>query len=146
MRVERSIRIAAEPERVYDVVMDPERLGDWVTIHHHLEDAPPGPLEHGSKLTQCLKLAGRKFKVRWTVVENDPCRRVVWEGRGPVTSRARVVYDFGPDGRAGGTNFSYTNEYDLPGGPLGRAAGHAVSRITEKELDGSLKRLKSLLE
>ena len=60
-----------------------------MTIHHHLEDAPTGRLQKGSKLTQSLKLAGKKFKVRWTVVENDPCRRVVWEGRGPVALHAQ---------------------------------------------------------
>jgi len=144
MRVERTIDIAARPERVYDVVMDPGRLEDWVTIHHHLEGSGPERLERGSVLTQCLKLAGRRFKVRWTVVENDPCRRVVWEGRGPVASHARVVYKFGANGD--GTRFCYINEYDLPGGPLGRFAGRAVLRITEKELEGSLRRLRSLVE
>jgi uncharacterized membrane protein len=144
VKVERTVRIAAPAERVYDVVMDPSRLADWVTIHHHLEDAPNGQLEKGSKLTQCLKLAGKKFNVRWTVVENDPCTRVVWEGRGPVASHARVVYEFSEDGDR--TNFSYLNEYDLPGGALGRVAGRAVARVTQKELDGSLQRLKSIVE
>ncbi len=144
MRVERETDIAAPPERVYDVVMDPARLEDWVTIHHHLVDAPPGRLERGSELTQCLKLAGSRFKVRWTVVENDRCRRVVWEGRGPVRSHARVVYEFAPDGN--GTHFSYLNEYDLPGGVLGRLAGRSVTRVTARELDGSLRRLKALVE
>jgi carbon monoxide dehydrogenase subunit G len=144
VKVERNIEIEAPPERVYDVVMDPARLEDWVTIHHHLEDAPNGPLRKGSKLTQCLKLAGKKFKVRWTVVENDPCRRVVWEGRGPVGSKAHIVYGFaGDDGR---TDFSYLNQYDLPGGALGRIAGRTVARVTQKELEGSLQRLKSLVE
>jgi carbon monoxide dehydrogenase subunit G len=146
VRVERSITIAAPPERVYDLVMDPARLEDWVTIHHHLVDAPNGPLEQGSKLTQSLRLAGRRFTVRWTVVENDPCKRVVWEGRGPVASHARVVYGFGSDGDSAKTRFSYTNEYDLPGGALGRVAGRAVARITQKEVEGSLQRLKSLVE
>jgi carbon monoxide dehydrogenase subunit G len=144
MKVERTVEIAAPPERVYDVVMDPARLEDWVTIHHHLEDAPNGPLKKGSKLTQVLRLAGKKFNVRWTVVENDPCVRVVWEGRGPVASRARVVYEL--EGNGAGTKFSYRNEYDLPGGALGRIAGRAVSRVTQKELEGSLQRLKSLVE
>ena len=71
------------------MVMDSTRLADWVTIHDHLVGNPPRRLEKGSRLTQCLKLAGRRFKVRWTVVENDPCRRVVWEGRGPVASHAQ---------------------------------------------------------
>ena len=144
MKVERTVEIAAPPERLYEVVMDPGRLEDWVTIHHHLEDAPDGRLRKGSKLTQCLKLAGKKFNVRWTVVENDPCTRVVWEGHGPVASHARVVYEF--EGNGAGTRFSYRNEYDLPGGALGRIAGRAVSRVTQKELDGSLQRLRSLVE
>ena len=142
--VERTIQIAAPPETIYDVVMDPTRLEDWVTIHQALEKAPDGRLKKGSSLTQSLKLAGRKFKVNWTVVENDPRRRVVWEGRGPVASRARVEYVFAPNGN--GTRFSYLNEYDLPGGPLGRIAGRAVAKVTEKELEGSLRRLKSLVE
>jgi hypothetical protein len=93
VKVERDIRIDAPPQRVYDVVMDPRRLEDWVTIHDHLEDAPDGALRKGSKLTQILKLAGRRFHVRWTVVENEPCERVVWEGRGPVGSHAKVIYE-----------------------------------------------------
>jgi carbon monoxide dehydrogenase subunit G len=142
--VERTIQIAAPPETIYDVVMDPTRLEDWVTIHQALEKAPEGRLKKGSSLTQSLKLAGRKFKVNWTVVENDPRRKVVWEGRGPVASRARVEYVFAPNGN--GTRFSYLNEYELPGGPLGRIAGRAVAKVTEKELEGSLRRLKSLVE
>jgi uncharacterized protein YndB with AHSA1/START domain len=144
VKVERTVEIAASPERLYEVVMDPDRLEDWVTIHHHLENAPNGPLKKGSKLTQCLKLAGRRFNVHWTVVENDPCTRVVWEGRGPVASHARVVYEFKGNGDA--TTFSYVNEYDLPGGALGRIAGRAVSRMTQKEVEGSLQRLKLLVE
>jgi uncharacterized membrane protein len=144
MKVERTIEIDAPAKQVYDIVMDASRLGDWVTIHDHLEDAPNGRLRRGSKLTQSLRLAGRRFTVRWTVVENEPCQHVVWEGRGPVGSHARVEYSFDEDGQA--TRFSYMNQYDLPGGPLGRVAGHAVSRVTEKELDGSLQRLKSLVE
>jgi carbon monoxide dehydrogenase subunit G len=144
MRAERTVEIAAKPREVYEVVMDPARLEDWVTIHHHLEGSAPSRLERGSSLTQCLKLAGRRFNVRWKVVENQPCERVVWEGRGPVASHARVEYGFAENGP--GTRFSYSNQYDLPGGPLGRFAGKAVSRVTEKELDGSLARLKQLLE
>jgi uncharacterized membrane protein len=144
VKVERTVEIAAPAERVYEVVMDPSRLEDWVTIHHHLEDAPNGQLKQGSKLTQWLRLAGKKFRVRWTVVENEPCRRVVWEGRGPVGSHAHIEYGF--TARDGRTDFSYLNRYDLPGGWLGRFAGRTVARVTQKELEGSLQRLKSLVE
>jgi uncharacterized membrane protein len=144
MKVEHTTRVAAPPKRLYDVIMDPRRLKDWVTIHHHLEGSPPTPLKKGSQLTQSLKLAGKKFKVHWTVVENEPCKCVQWEGRGPVASRARVEYRFTRNGD--GTDFFYLNEYDIPGGALGRFAGKAVARVTQKELEGSLQRLKSLVE
>ena len=143
MKAERTVELEAPPERVYDIVMDPRCLKDWVTIHQKLESAPNGQLQTGSTITQVLKLAGRKFKVRWTVIEVKPCERVVWEGDGPMFTHARVVYDFAPHGE--GTRFSYTNEYDLPGGALGRVAGRGFSGITEKALDDSLQKLKSIV-
>lgn len=144
MKVERTIDIAAAPETIYQVVMDAGRLEDWVTIHQELLDAPDTQLRKGSKLSQSLKLAGQRFKVHWTVVENDRPSRVVWEGRGPVRSKAKVIYEF--EETDGGTHFSYTNEFALPGGPLGRMAGPVVRRVTTGELDDSLKNLKKLVE
>ena len=136
--------INATPEALYEIVMDPRCLERWVSIHQYLQDEPKGQLRKGSTLTQCLKLAGRGFKVRWTVVENDRAKRVVWEGKGPVRSKAKVIYGFEPDGE--GTEFSYTNEYELPGGAIGRMAGLMVKKVTSGELDESLRRLKALVE
>ena len=143
MKVEREIEIAAPAEDLYQVVMDPHRLKDWVSIHQHLEDAPDS-LRKGSKLTQCLKLAGRKFKVDWTVVENDRPKRVVWNGEGPLGSKAKAIYEMSESD--GVTHFSYLNEYNLPGGPLGKMAGPAVRKVTGKELDTSLENLRKLVE
>jgi carbon monoxide dehydrogenase subunit G len=145
VKVERATDIAASPEQVYEVVMDPRRLEDWVSVHQSLVEAPNGELKEGSELVQCLKLAGRKFNVHWEVVEDDCPNRVVWEGKGPVHSHARVIYQFERNGD-GGTRFSYLNQYDLPGGPLGKLAGRSVSGIARKEADKSLARLKDLLE
>jgi carbon monoxide dehydrogenase subunit G len=144
MRIARSTDIEAPPERVYELVMDPHRLHEWVTIHDSLIDAPDGELRRGSELTQCLRLAHRRLKVRWTVVEDECPTRVVWEGRGPVHTHARVIYELEPNGQ--GTRFSYINEYDLPGGALGRLAGRTLSHMTEREVDATLARLKRLLE
>jgi carbon monoxide dehydrogenase subunit G len=144
MRVERETHIAAPPQRVYDLVMNPERLSDWVSIHDSLEHAPDGQLSKGSELSQRLRLAGRSFTVHWKVVEDEPCRSVTWEGRGPARSRASVSYEFREED--GGTNFVYANEYHLPGGPLGSLAGPAVKRITGKEVDKTLNTLKDLVE
>jgi carbon monoxide dehydrogenase subunit G len=145
VRVERTTEIGAAPERVYEVVMDAARLEDWVSIHESLLEAPTGGLKEGSELVQCLKLAGRKFHVHWKVVEDDRPNRVVWEGQGPVHSHAKVIYALERNGH-GGTRFSYMNQYDLPGGPLGKLAGRTVAGVARKEVDRSLERLKKLLE
>lgn len=145
MKVERSIEIGATADRIYEVIMDPTCLERWVTIHAALEHAPAAPLERGSELTQRLQLAGRGFTVHWKVIENEPARRVVWEGRGPMRSRAGVTYELTPSGD-GRTRFTYTNEFALPGGPLGRVAGSVVRRVAGGELDRSLDRLRSMVE
>ena len=78
--------------------------------------------------------------MNWTVVENDPRRSGVGRPRArgiPCTSGVRVCPKW--EWHA----LSYLNEYDLPGGPLGRIAGRAVAKVTEKELERLLRRLKS---
>ena len=144
MNVERSIDIRVPPEEVYDVIMDPRRLGDWVTIHEGLKSAPAGALRKGSRLEQSLKVAGRRFDVRWTVTEATRPSHVVWQGEGPVRTRARVAYELEPTET--GTRFAYANEYELPGGRLGVLAGRAVAGRAAKETEQTLERLKALLE
>lgn len=144
MKVEEHVEIAAPPSEVYDLISDVDRLGDWVSIHEWAESSSQGELKKGDELTQSLKLAGRPFTVHWKVVESDRPNRLVWEGRGPVRSKAKVVNELTATDK--GTHFSYTNEFDLPGGPLGRVAGPMVKKVTGGELETSLARLKALLE
>jgi carbon monoxide dehydrogenase subunit G len=143
------IEIAAPPEAVWEVVMDPHRLGDWVTTHHALGDGAPRQLSAGSTFKQTLKLSGARFEVDWTVAECDRPRRVVWDGDGPKGSSAKVRYGLEPIGEGGGeaTMFSYENEFELPGGALGRLAGRTVGAATAKrEAERSLANLKRLIE
>ena len=145
MKIEREITIEAPPERVYDLLVDPQRLGDWVTIQDHLVEAPAGDLKEGSELVQCLRLAHRRFNVRWTVSEADPPQRIVWDGHGPLRSRASVVYELEADGE-GRTRFRYVNDFHSPGGPLARIADRALQGTSGREADRSLEQLKRLLE
>lgn len=144
-RVETTVDIQAPVGEVWDALMDPHRLEEWVTIHRRLERVSESPLREGSTLEQTLCLAHTNFKVRWTVTRLDEPRLAVWEGKGPVRSKATTVYRLEANGR--GTRFSYENEFKAPGGPLGAAAGRMlVGGISHREAERSLARLKSLLE
>jgi hypothetical protein len=143
-RLEREIHIDADPEVVYDKLMDPACLGEWVTVQDKLLEAPPGDLKQGDELVQRLKVAGTKFKLCWRVEQADRPRKTIWTGRGPLGTKARVTYDLAANN--GGTDFTYTNEYDLPGGPMGRLAGKAVAGASGGEADKTLRRLKEFVE
>jgi carbon monoxide dehydrogenase subunit G len=144
--VKTSIDIDVPPEEVWDVVMDPERLGDWVTIHRKLHKVSDRPLKEGSTLEQTLCLRGANFKVRWEVAEEQERKLARWEGKGPARSRAATEYRLSPDAN-GGTHFDYRNEFKAPLGPLGAAASRAlVGGVPEREANRSLERLKALLE
>jgi uncharacterized protein YndB with AHSA1/START domain len=141
-----SIDIDAPPEAVYDAVLDPEHLDEWVTIHRRVNEADSGPPREGYEMVQTLHLRGANFKVRWRLTEAERPRHATWEGRGPAHSYARTSYRLLPrDG--GGSRFEYENEFKAPGGILGAAASRViVGGVPQREANRSLQRLKSLLE
>ena len=145
-RVTASIDIAAPPEKVWAVVMDPARLKDWVTIHRKLGKVSDEPLRDGSTLEQTLHLRGVSIKVHWTVEKADRPSRAVWEGRGPARARTHTSYDLTPNGD-GGTRFEYVNEFRPPLGPVGAAANRVLmGGVPQREADRTLRRLKELVE
>jgi carbon monoxide dehydrogenase subunit G len=137
-----SIEIAAPPQAVWDVIMDPKRFGEWVTIHRKLGRVDDGDLREGFRVEQTLCLHHANFKVKWTLAECEEPLHAVWEGRGPAGSHARTVDDLTPLDGGRVTRFEYHNEYRNPGGFLGRIAGRAlVGGAAEREATRSLPRL-----
>ena len=144
-KVRSSIEIEASPDEVWEVVMDPNRLGDWVSAHRELHRDGKGELAEGETFAQTLRLGGAKTRIEWTIVDMEKPRSAYWRGRGPIRSKAYVTYDLTPDGS--GTRFDYCNSFDLPGGPVGRLAARVASASKGKaEAEKSLATLKSILE
>jgi len=145
LAVHTSVDIDVSPQKVWDVVMDPRRLESWVTTHEKISGAP-ARLSSGSSFEQTLRLAGKSFDVRWTVIEAKEPHFAEWRGDGPYGSRARVRYELASlDGKR--TRFGYENEFDLPSGLLGRAAARVVgSARVRREAERSLANLKQLLQ
>ncbi len=137
-----SIHIDAPPEQVWQLAMDPHRLGEWVTIHRGLRHADDGPLRVGYRMDQHVHLRGVSLDVHWKLIECRPCERAVWEGRGPARSRARTEYDLSAE--QGGTCFDYRNEFHPPLGPLGAIVSRAlVGGMPQREATRTLDRLRA---
>jgi uncharacterized protein YndB with AHSA1/START domain len=144
--VEQSVTLAAPPERVWELVMDPTMLERWVSTHDSLvDDAEHGPAAEGDSFTQRLRLAGKGFDVRWRVIEAERPSFARWVGKGPARSTAEVTYRFTPSD--GGTRFTYSNRFALPGGVAGRIAGGLLSAAPgSREARRSLENLRRLVE
>jgi carbon monoxide dehydrogenase subunit G len=146
-KVEATIEIDAPPEQVWELVMDPHRLGDWVSIHKELVSADEGPPSKGMTMDQKMVIRGATFKVSWTLAECRSNELAVWEGKGPAGSKARTAYELTPldDGKR--TRFDYENEFFTPMGVVGKvAAKTVVGDVPEREAHHTLANLKKLLE
>jgi Polyketide cyclase / dehydrase and lipid transport len=140
-----SICIGARREDVWKMVMDPKRLGEWVTIHRRLVHADDGSVRVGYMMDQQIHLRGVSLEVHWTLVECRAGELAVWEGRGPARSRARSEYVLSADD--GGTRFDYRNEFRPPLGPVGALVSRAlVGGMPEREAMRTLERLRDQLE
>jgi uncharacterized protein YndB with AHSA1/START domain len=140
-----SIKIAAAPAEVWKVVMDPRRLGDWVSIHRGLRHADEGPPQVGFEMDQRIHLRGVSMDIHWRLVECEADRRAVWEGHGPARSKAHTEYTL--HALEGATRFDYANDFHAPLGPIGALASRAlVGGIPEREAQRTLQRLQALIE
>ncbi len=141
-----SIDLDATPREVWDVVMDPDRLGDWVSIHKELKKHDAVPPREGATMEQVLVLRGAPFKVKWELVACEDAARAEWHGRGPARSHAETEYVLTPIDGGKRTRFDYRNDFKAPLGPLGSVASKAlVGGVPEREAQASLKTLQQLL-
>jgi uncharacterized protein YndB with AHSA1/START domain len=140
-----TIAIDAPMEKVWETVMDPNRLKEWVTIHRRVKNVSK-PLQEGATMDQVLQVRGVSFNVHWTLADCNAPNLAVWEGQGPARSKATIRYELSDQGDER-TEFSYTNEFIPPGGRLGTLAGRVVvGAASQREADNSLRQLKDLLE
>lgn len=140
-----SVKLPATARQVWETVMDPTRLGEWVTIHRQLRRSDEGVPRVGYEMDQQLHMRGVSVDVHWRLVKCTPERHAVWEGRGPARSRAVTEYTLTPL-PDGGTRFDYRNEFHAPLGPVGALASRAlIGGMPQREANRTLDRLRTLL-
>lgn len=141
--VSAEIQIDANPQEVWNVALNPQRLADWVTIHRKLNECDDGRPRLGFEMVQTMELRGAPLKVSWKLVLCDEPELAKWEGRGPAGSRAVTSYRL--EANRDGTLFHYSNEFFPPMGLIGRVAQRAIAGdLPESEALASLARLQQI--
>lgn len=145
-RIERSVGIAAPPQRVFETLCRLDKLAQWSTTTVRVESDGEMALQQGHRFTQRLRIAAIELDTEWTVIEIDPPRRVVYEatsaGGGRLRMEQRVL-----DDQEGASRVELEVDYDLPGGFLGDIVNALYAeRRNEREAEHSLHNLKDLVE
>ena len=141
--VSTSIDINAPVQDVWNVATDLNRMGEWVSIHRDFPAPPPAEITPGTQFKQTLTVADTPFEIEWTAAEVDGPTRLSWDGVGPAGTTARTTYMLAAEN--GGTRFTYENEFKLPAGKVGEAAGRVVEGTADREANDSLARFKALV-
>lgn len=140
VEVSESIQIDRPVEDVFTYLDDP---------HNHSLITPSlsdirnvQPLDNGGKrLEHTYKMAGVGIDGELVEQVHEENERMVFEMRGRLTGEIEFTFEE----RDGGTEVTYSAEYDIPGRVLSKAAGPFVKRYNERELRTTLENLKTVL-
>lgn len=144
-RIQHEVHIQAPPERVWQLVIDPQRIPEHNTTVVEVHDAT-GPLDHvGARYRSVSKVYGRRIEGPWEVTEVEPGRRLVVRGTAAGGGEVTVVTTLEP--ADGGTRTAVEIDYTLPAGFLGEVANRLfVERSLEREVRHSADNFKALAE
>ncbi|MHB8330141.1 MAG: SRPBCC family protein [Acidimicrobiales bacterium] len=109
-RIEVTEKIVAPPERVYSLVSDLTRMGEWSPETTGCTwlggDTEPRP---GARFRGDNRNGARKWSTTCTVLVADPGRELAWEARSLGMPISRWRYQFAPDA-GGGTLVTESTE------------------------------------
>lgn len=137
-----AVEIAASPEAVWDWLVEPDRLVQWVgglRRFEPLDDRRPGP---GMRSRQHLHLGGRDWVLASEIVRWDPPNEL--EARSEQKG-FRIVQAYRLDRIDGGTLLACRVQTELKG-LVGRLLEGVLSGRAQHKLEHDLDRLKTLVE
>jgi carbon monoxide dehydrogenase subunit G len=140
-KIEKTVEFAAPPEKVWGVVADPSRFGDWLNMHKSWKGEVPSQFHQGDQVTAVVSLLNMPNTITWTVEEYEPPKSVRLTGTGLAGVKVAITLDVEP--RGDGTAMSIAAEFE--GQMIVGAIGQAVENAGRQELDESTARLAELV-
>jgi len=135
--VERSARIPASPEKVFDFVSDLDRLPDWQSGIVSADLTSNGPIGVGSTALVMRRLMGQSIRAPLTIVEYDPPRRLVIDGEVSGVRASAVLELAEADG--GATDLSFAMDISASG--MTRFMEPMIAGAAGADIDQSLRTL-----
>ena len=141
VKAEGNIIINAPVEKVFGLVMDTERMPDWLPLMMEVHDIQ-GKKDIGRKFKWTYKFIGIKFEGMSEIVELVPNKKIVTKSKAGIES----VWTFNFSQKGKDTQTDLLVEYTIPVPLLGKFAESLVVKQGTRDLKHSLETLKNLLE
>ena len=145
MRVERSIEIAAPPEKIWPFLVEPEKILKWFTLLRKFEYTGEQKSGVGTTFYYEEKSGPQLMKLHYVVtewVENEKLAFVMTSG---PAKRDDQIWSI--EATPSGSRFTLTEDYEMSWGVIGKLMEKLfVGRIIGKHLEEILANLKSLAE
>lgn len=140
--ISETVIINAPIERVFDVVTDPRRTGDWNPNIVDISRPSPLPAQVGTSWVQTVLMMGRQQRMNCRVTELD---RPV-SGRLDISGDQHATITTVCEPVPGGTRVTQTIEFRPPGGLFGSIAAGVAAPLLLKEMRQSMERQRIAIE
>jgi acetyl-CoA C-acetyltransferase len=127
--------IAADPDRIFAILADPARMGDWLVLHAGWPAAPPAGFVTGARFAQRVKLMGVPSEVRWTVSGVEPPRTIWLDGTGPMGIAVGFYLSVAPAAGGALARCDGGVEGGTADGPLGAMLARNLAEAVQKSLE-----------
>jgi uncharacterized protein YndB with AHSA1/START domain len=138
-----TIRVAAPPEIVFDLVADPSRGPEWQTMISDMGEISGRPGGVGSSYIGYYRVAGRRLEGRFvvTAAERPTLHQAAGTTRGGWARWTTMI-----EAVDGGSEVRVDLEFELPGEMIGSLFGKLTGNRLEQELNKTYDNLRRLAE
>jgi len=145
MQVHRSVDIAAPPQRIWPLLVEPDDILKWYPTLSRFEYEDAGQRGPGARVYAEEKASGMLMKLHFVItdwVENRAISLRMVSGTGVKGYDQTWMLEPLP----AGSRFTFDEHVELPYGALGKVIGRLGQRSSEAHVGEMLARLKSLAE
>ena len=140
VKAEANIIINAPVEKVFGLLLDTEKLPDWMPLLIEVHDIKGNGVGKNFKWT--YKFIGIKFEGMSEIVELVENKKTVTKSKAGIES----VWTFNLKQEGGGTKVDVLVEYTIPVPVLGKFAESFVVKQGTRDVKNALETLKHMLE
>ena len=144
MKIQRSIEIAAPPEKIWPYLVEPERIMKWFTFLRKFEYTSKKCSGVGATFYYEEKSGPQLMKLHYKIIEwaeNNKLSFVLTSG-----SLKKDDQTWALEATPSGSRFTMTEEVEMPWGIIGKALDKMVGGMIGNNIEKIIGNLKTLVE